>query len=76
MTTPSPGRHIAWLRTKMSAAVLISLLQRTPATRLVHTATEIVAASPVGAVLKAVAANQRYSWGPDAVIREVKARHR
>jgi hypothetical protein len=29
-----------------------------------------------GKLLKGVAANKRYSWGPDAVIREVKAGHR
>ena len=50
----SPHR-IAWLRTKISAALLISLLQRSPTVRFVQATTQIVSA-PVVAVLKSVAA--------------------
>jgi hypothetical protein len=53
MKTPNPSRrNVAWLHTQLSAALLVTLLQRTPVLRLLQNAAEIVAASPVGAVLK------------------------
>ena len=53
MKTPTTPLHRpAWLRTKVSAVLLISLLQRTPAVRLVQAASAVIAASPIGAVLK------------------------
>jgi hypothetical protein len=54
-TAPDSRRRIAWLRTKLSAALLISLLQRSPAVRFVQATTQFVSA-PVVAVLKSVAA--------------------
>jgi hypothetical protein len=55
ITSPHSPRRIAWLRTKISAALLISLLQRSPAVRFIQTTTQIVSA-PVVAVLKSVVA--------------------
>ena len=57
MNTPTPlRRHTAWLRAKLSATVLIALLQRTPAVRVAQATVEFVTASPVGTLLKSAAA--------------------
>src|SRR5438105_3029850 len=45
-----------WLRSRLSAVVLISLLQRTPALRLVEGTVAFFAGSPLGAVLKSAIA--------------------
>ena len=55
-STLVPHRRAAWLRAPFSVTVLIALLQRTPVTRVVQFTTEVVAASPVGAVLKSALA--------------------
>ena len=49
--------HPAWLRTKLAATLLIALLQRTPALRVVQAASEFAATSPIGAILKYLAAS-------------------
>lgn len=46
----------AWLRLQLPAALLITLLQRTPVVRLLVTAEDLAATSPAGAVLKSVLA--------------------
>jgi hypothetical protein len=51
----SPHRP-GWLRAKLAATLLISLLQRTPALRVVQAAGTFIAASPVGTLLKSAAA--------------------
>ena len=51
-----PARRVAWLRAQFSLTVLVALLQRTPAARLVQLTTQVVAASPAGAVLKSALA--------------------
>ena len=56
MKTLRPLHHLAWLRAQVSAVLLISLLQRTPVPRMFQGASEIIAASPIGTVLKAVLA--------------------
>jgi len=57
MNAPSASlRRPAWLRTKLSAALLVTLLQRTPAVRLVHAATALIAGSPIAVVLKSALA--------------------
>src|SRR4051812_6081805 len=55
-TSPRSTRRPGWLRTKLSATILISLLQRTPAVRIVQAVSAVVAASPLGAVLKSAVA--------------------
>src|SRR3954451_13130579 len=55
-TSPRSTRRPGWLRTKLSATILISLLQRTPAVRVVQAVSAVVAASPLGAVLKSAVA--------------------
>ena len=49
-------RHPAWLKLQLPAALLITLLQRTPVVRTLVTAEELVASSPLGAVLKSALA--------------------
>ncbi len=49
-------RHPAWLRLQLPAALLITLLQRTPVIRSLVTAEELVSTSPLGAVLKSALA--------------------
>jgi hypothetical protein len=52
MTNSSHSRHRdSWLRTKLSAALLISLLQRTPALRFVHASVHFVSAPVVAQCL-------------------------
>ncbi|MSU50763.1 MAG: hypothetical protein EXS37_17035 [Opitutus sp.] len=46
--------HRIGMRIKLPVALLVPLLQRTPALRVIAAAEERVAASPIGAVLKAV----------------------
>lgn len=55
-THPARHYHPAWLRAKLSVVILISLLQRLPAVRALQGAAAIVAASPVGTLLKSAAA--------------------
>ncbi|MBS0662049.1 MAG: immunoglobulin domain-containing protein [Verrucomicrobia bacterium] len=50
---PSLLRFLPWFN--LPTAVLIGLLQRTPAVRVVAVAEEMLASSPIGAVLKSVA---------------------
>jgi len=45
-----------WLRLKFPAAILITLLQRSPALRVLQVAGEIIASAPLGVVLKSTAA--------------------
>ncbi len=46
----------AWLRIQLPAAMLITLLQRTPVVRLIQAADEIVTASPIGTLLRSTLA--------------------
>ncbi|MGH7943797.1 MAG: immunoglobulin domain-containing protein, partial [Opitutaceae bacterium] len=55
ITTPDSRQRVAWLRTKMSAALLVALLQRSPALRFVQATTHCVSA-PVAAILKSALA--------------------
>ena len=48
--------HPAWLKLQLPAALLITLLQRTPVVRTLVTAEDLVATSPLGAVLKSALA--------------------
>lgn len=48
--------HPAWLKLQLPAALLITLLQRTPVIRTLVTAEDLVATSPLGAVLKSALA--------------------
>src|SRR5687767_2589339 len=47
--------RVAWLRAKICVALLVSLLQRSPALQVIRSATEMVSA-PVVAVLKSALA--------------------
>ncbi len=48
--------HRAWLRLKLPVALLVALLQRSPALQLLTTAENLATTSPAGAVLKAALA--------------------
>ena len=48
--------HALWLRLHVPVALLVTLLQRTPAVRLLVAADEMIAASPLGTVLKSALA--------------------
>src|SRR4051812_22877982 len=56
MNIRSHSLRPCWLRSRLSAVVLISLLQRTPALRLVEGTVAFFAGSPLGAVLKSAIA--------------------
>ena len=45
--------HRTGMRIKLPIALLVTLLQRTPALRVIAAAEEMIAASPIGVVLKA-----------------------
>ena len=53
---PPTRARLLWLRAQIPVALLLALLQRTPAVRVVAVAGELVARSPLGAVLKAALA--------------------
>ena len=48
--------HRAWLKLQLPAALLITLLQRTPIVRVLTATEELATSSPLGAVLKSVLA--------------------
>lgn len=50
------SQNRTWLRIKVPAVMLITLLQRTPAARVLAAVDEVVAASPIGAVLRSALA--------------------
>src|SRR4051812_47575456 len=49
-------RHAMWLRIKLPALMLMTLLQRTPVAQVIQATDELVAASPVGVLLRTAVA--------------------